>query len=157
MAKAQVINQALLDQVAATARESARKRKNYNFHGAEAELSHRLLNAMEPDSYIPPHRHQDATKDETILVLRGCLGAVFFNEAGEIGQTVLLEACGESLAVNIPHGVFHTLVALEPSVFFEAKAGPYEPLKAGEKAEWAPTEGAVDANVYLAELKRLFD
>jgi hypothetical protein len=59
--------------------------------------------------------------------------------------------------VNIPHGMYHTLVALEPgSVFFEAKAGPYAPLTSQEKAPWAPAEGELSASTYLADLKRLF-
>ena len=59
--------------------------------------------------------------------------------------------------MNIPHGMYHTLVALEPgSVFFEAKAGPYVPLTSQEKAPWAPAEGEPRASSYLADLKRLF-
>ena len=60
-------------------------------------------------------------------------------------------------SVSIPHGIYHTLVALEPgSVFFEAKAGPYAPLTSQEKAPWAPVEGEPRASSYLAELTRLF-
>ena len=153
----QVIQRSLLDQVSAQASVSPRLRKNYNFHATDAALSHRLLNAVEPDSYIPPHCHSDASKDETIIVLRGRLGVIFFDTQGAMTQKVLLTPDGDSMGVDIPHGVFHTLVALAPSsVFFEAKAGPYVPLAAHEKASWAPAENDAGAAAYLARLKQLF-
>lgn len=82
---------------------------------------------------------------------------VLFSPSGEIMQTCVLEAGGSNMGINIPHGQFHTLVALEPgSVFFEAKAGPFKPLQIEEKATWAPLEGDPDANAYLVKLKELF-
>ena len=154
---AQIINQALLDSVSTSAKESPRRRKNYNFHGADNEASHRLLNAMEPDSYIPPHCHHDATKDETIVVLRGKFGVVFFDESGKVTRTAVLATGGETVGVNIPHGAFHTLLALEAnSVFFESKAGPYQPLTSQEKVSWAPQENEAGAAAYLASLRALF-
>ncbi len=154
----QVIGQGLLDEVSSMARQSSRLRKNYNFHGSDEEASHRLLNAMEPDSYIPPHCHRDPSKDETIAVLRGRFGVLLFDARGGVSGRVVLQPGGEAVGVNIPHGVFHTLVALAPNgVFFEAKAGPYRPLLPEEKAPWAPAEGDSGAGRYLAGLKRLFD
>ena len=157
MREIQIVDRDLLDRVTLMAKDSPRRRKNYNFHAADTEASHRLLNAMEPDSYIPPHCHADPSKDETIVVLRGMLGAIFFNHDGTVAHNALLQPGGEAVAVNVPHGVFHSLVALEPgTVFFEAKAGPYMPLREGERAAWAPAEGAPDAAEYLEYLRRLF-
>jgi len=158
MSSEQIVDQALLDSVSTSAKESPRKRKNYNFHGADTEASHRLLNAMEPDSYIPPHCHYDASKDETIVVLRGKFGVVFFDESGKVIRTAVLAAGGENVGVNIPHGVVHTLLALESgSVFFESKAGPYQPLTAVEKVSWAPQEGDAAAEHYLHGLRAMFE
>jgi cupin fold WbuC family metalloprotein len=152
-----IIDQDLLDRVSAMGRDSPRLRRNYNFHLDESDASHRLLNGVEPASYIPPHRHLSPTKDESILVLRGRLGVVFFGEDGEVLEKVLLEPCGAAVGVNIPHGAFHTVVSLASgSVFFEAKAGPYEALRPEEKASWAPEEGAAEAAEYLGWLKELF-
>ena len=156
MRTVQIIDRDFLDQVSSRANESPRRRKNYNFHASEGDACHRLLNAVEPDSYIPPHCHHEATKDETLIVVRGRIGVVFFDERGTVMSQALL-APGAAAGVNIPHGVYHTLLALEPgSVFFEAKAGPYAPLAPREKAPWAPAEGEPRASSYLAELKRLF-
>ena len=157
MSGPQAINRRLLDAVSGAAQAGPRRRKNYNFHRSEAELSHRLLNALEPDSYIQPHCHADAAKDETIVVLRGKIGIVFFDAAGNVIGSALLQPGGETVGVNIPHGVYHGVVALETgSVFFEAKAGPYAPLAAAEKAAWAPAEEEAAASAYLARLKRCF-
>lgn len=156
MSSFQLVDRALLARASDAAAESPRRRKNYNFHRKD-DACHRLLNAMEPDSYIPPHCHLDPAKDETILALRGKFGLVLFEADGTILTTAVLQAGGEAMGVDIPHGVFHTLVALEPqSVFFESKGGPYRPLAAEEKADWAPAEGAPDAAEYLDSLKELF-
>lgn len=156
MKSIQLIDQALLDDVAAAAATAPRRRKNYNFHVSETAPSNRLLNAMEPDSYIPPHRHLDASKDETIVVVRGKFGVVEFDEAGKVtGKTVLVP--GSTVGINIPHGIYHSLLALESgSVFFESKAGPYAPLTEEEKSPWAPQEGTDAAVAYLANLEQLF-
>ncbi len=153
----QIINRELFDRVSSEARAVPRRRKNFNFHAAEADASHRLLNAMEPDSYIPPHCHRDASKDESIIALAGRFGVVFFDHEGKVTGTASLVPGGEAVGVNIPHGVFHSLVALEPgSIFFEAKAGPYQALEPAEKASWAPAEGAQDATDYLNFLRAMF-
>lgn len=156
MKSIQLIDQALLDEVATAASTAPRRRKNYNFHISETAPSNRLLNAMEPDSYIPPHRHLDASKDESIVVVRGKFGVVEFDEAGNVtGKAVLTP--GSAVGINILHGIYHSLLALEPgSVFFESKAGPYAPLTEAEKASWAPQEGTDSAAAYLANLEQLF-
>ena len=153
----QIIDRDFLERVSSQAKGSPRQRKNYNFHAFEGDACNRLLNAVEPDSYIQPHCHHEAAKDETLIIVRGRLGVIFFDERGAVTATAVLAPAGESVGVNIPHGMYHTLVALEPgSVFFEAKAGPYAPLTPREKAPWAPVEGESRAASYLADLKRLF-
>jgi len=153
----QIIDRDFLEWVSSQANASPRRRRNHNFHVSETDTCNRLLNAIEPDSYIQPHCHHEAAKDETLIVVRGRLGVIFFDERGAVTATAVLAPVGESVGVNIPHGMYHTLVALEPgSVFFEAKAGPYAPLTSQEKAPWAPAEGELSASTYLADLKRLF-
>jgi len=153
----QLIDTALLDAASAGAQASPRRRKNRNFHPADDFPAHRLLNAIEPDSYIAPHRHLDPCKDETMIVLRGALGLVIFDDAGVVARNALLQAGGVCRGVDIPHGTWHTLVALESgTVFLEAKAGPYLPLVPAERAAWAPAEGEVAAADYLGKLRALF-
>lgn len=156
-----LIDRALLDAVSAEARVHPRLRRNRNFHPRDDAPGQRLLNAIEPGSYVAPHRHLDPHKDETMLVLRGRLGLVIFDDRGTVRQTVLLarddRVPGSAQGVDIPHGCWHTVLALDSAtVFFEAKAGPYVPLTIDERAQWAPPEGDPAAAVYLEKLRALF-
>ncbi|MBK8760689.1 MAG: WbuC family cupin fold metalloprotein [Sulfuritalea sp.] len=152
-----LIDDKLLDAVCAEAAASPRRRKNRNFHPRDDHPGHRLLNALMADTYIPPHRHLDPNKDETYVVLRGRLGLVEFDDAGAVMQTLKVGAGGAAIGVDVAHGTWHTAVALEDeTVFLEAKAGPYLPLTAEEKAPWAPAENSPEAAAYLAKMKVLF-
>jgi cupin fold WbuC family metalloprotein len=154
-----LIDDALLDAVCAEAAASPRRRKNRNFHPRDDHPGHRLLNALMADTYIPPHRHLDPNKDETYVVLRGRLGLVEFDDAGAVMRTLKVGAgaLARAIGVDVAHGTWHTAVALEDeTVFLEAKAGPYLPLTAEEKAPWAPAENSPEAAAYLAKMKVLF-
>lgn len=153
----QLIDRALLDELTKEAKNSTRLRKNRNFHRADDYPAHRLLNAAEPGTYIAPHRHLAPSKDESLVILRGRMGFVLFNDDGAIASTALLSSGGDCYGVDIPHGTWHTFVALETgTVIFEAKAGPYLPLATAERAPWAPSESDAQAGEYLARLERLF-
>jgi cupin fold WbuC family metalloprotein len=157
MTKPQNINQALFDTISTQAKAAPRLRKNFNFHEADSASCHRLLNALEMGSYIQPHRHLDPNKEETLIVVRGKLGALCFDEAGQVTHQVVIEAGGDNVGLNTPSGVFHSFVALEPnSVIFEAKAGPYTPLAEAEKAPWAPAENSPEAPAYFENMLKLF-
>jgi cupin fold WbuC family metalloprotein len=153
-----LIDQALLDTLAAEAAASPRRRKNRNFHPGDDFVAHRLLNALEPDSYVMPHRHLAIDKDETLIALRGRFGFLAFDDSGKVRQRLLVEAGGPLQGVDIAHGTWHTVFALESgSIFFEAKAGPFVPLAADERATWAPAESdAAAAALRLAEWRQLF-
>ena len=153
-----LIDAALLAQVSAGAVQSPRLRKNHNFHVSEAEPCGRLLNAIEPGSYVRPHCHLGADKDETILVVKGRVGVLEFDAAGLVAGKAVLEAGGENIGINVPHGTFHSLVALEPgSIFFESKAGPWAPLAPAERSAWAPDEGSEGALGYYQWMRGQFD
>lgn len=153
-----VITRELLLQVSAAAIQNPRLRKNHNIHPSDESRCQRLLNAIEPGSYIMPHRHLDPEKDEAFILLSGRLGIVSFTAAGEVIETLILSLAGGNLAVDIPHGVYHTALALESgTVFYEAKAGPYCALQADEKVAWAPEECDPQAQEFLARLRTLFD
>lgn len=151
------IDSGLLDRVSEAARTSPRLRKNHNFHAHESDVSNRLLNAVEPGSYVVPHRHLDPNKDETFVVLRGRFGLVLFDDAGNVTHKVVLDEAGPVFGVTIPHGTFHGIVSLAPgSVFFESKAGPYAVLTPDERAAWAPAENDPAADIYRRRLEALF-
>lgn len=150
-----VINKQVLDQLTKLAGDNPRLRKNWNLHPHDDFPAHRLLNAMEPSSYIRPHRHLDPNKDETFLIVRGRLGVLLFDESGQVTGSAFLDATGETLGVDIPAGVYHTAVSMvHGTVFFEAKAGPYRPLTEEETAHWAPEENSAQVGDYLNFLKK---
>jgi cupin fold WbuC family metalloprotein len=152
-----IIGQQLLDGVTREAKAASRLRKNLNLHTGDEARCHRLFNAMEPDSYIPPHCHLGPEKDETIIVVRGRLGVIFFDDLGAVREQAILSPGGDLFGVHIAQGEFHTFVSLESgTVFFESKAGPYRPMSPEEKAPWAPGEGSADAAVYLASLRKVW-
>lgn len=92
-----------------------------------------------------------------LVVLRGTLGLLFFDEQGKVIDKIVLAAGGKCLAANIPAGMYHTAVALTPEcVVFEAKAGPYVPHLPEEVAPFAPAEGDLSAPATLARWKALF-
>ena len=151
------VDAALLDTVSERARAAPRRRMNHNLHRDE-DAVHRLLNAMEPDSYVVPHRHLDPAKAETIVVLRGLFGLVLFDANGQVERNQVLGDGGPTCAVELPPGQFHSIVSLVPgSVFFETKAGPYRPLTPEERAAWAPNEGEPAAAAYHAAMRAQFE
>ncbi|SMC28899.1 cupin fold metalloprotein, WbuC family [Andreprevotia lacus DSM 23236] len=153
MSQPRLIDQATLAALAAEAAQAPRLRKNQNFHADNADACHRLINALQPGTYIQPHRHLDAGKSESIIALAGSMGVLYFDEGGRIEQICVIAPGGAVVGVNVPAGTFHSLVALTPDcVFFESKAGPYAPLETAEKAAWAPAEGEPAVSAYLQHM-----
>lgn len=121
-----VIDKELLDTVSEQAKASPRLRMNFNFHQSLDDLCHRMLNAIEPGTEIPIHRHP--TKDESFVILRGKVRSTTYNDDGSIIDSVVLSQEDGVYGVDIPKGVWHKLESLEPnSVIFECKEGPFVP------------------------------
>lgn len=148
------IDKQLLDSTSAKAKQSPRLRMNYNFHEQLDDPVNRLLNAMEPGTYIRPHRHLDPDKDEIFLVLRGKAVAFTFNEEGNIMEKFLLDPLAGSYGAEIAPGVWHCLLVLEPeTVVYEIKNGPFAPLKPENLAPWSPEPEEEEAvKEYMARL-----
>ena len=123
----QRIDTNLLNGVTAQAKESPRLRMNYHFHASLEAKAQRLLNALEPGTVLPVHRHPHTA--ETYLLLRGRIRVMFYNEAKEETESTVLDPLTGDYGVHIPAGQWHTLEVLESgSVLFEVKDGPYTPL-----------------------------
>ena len=121
-----VINKKILDELTASAKASARLRMNYNFHQSLEDKCHRMLNAVEPGSDIPIHRHPD--KDDSFVVLRGKVRSTTYKDDGTVIESVVLSQEDGLYGVDIPKGVWHKLESLESgSVVFECKEGPFVP------------------------------
>lgn len=119
-----VINEQLLNEVTRQAQASPRLRMNYNFHQSLDEKCHRMLNAVEPGTDVPIHRHP--TKDESFVILRGKVRVTTHNDNGSIIDDIVLDQKEGRFGVNISKGIWHKLESLEPgSVIFECKEGPF--------------------------------
>ena len=121
------ITQQILDDLTAQAQASPRLRMNLDLRNSPEDGSQRMLNAIEPGSPLPIHRHMKSS--ETVVILRGHLREVFYNDAGEVTGVIDLIPGGNCVALNIPLGQWHTVEALESgTVILECKDGPWAPL-----------------------------
>ena len=119
-----IIDKDLLGEVTRQAQNSSRLRMNYNFHQSLDEKCHRMLNAVEPGTDVPIHRHP--TKDESFVILRGKVRVTTHNDDGSIIDDIVLDQNEGRYGVNIPKGVWHKLESLESgSCIFECKEGPF--------------------------------
>jgi cupin fold WbuC family metalloprotein len=152
------IEKSLLDKLTLQARTSSRLRMTYNFHNGPADTLQRMLNAMEPGTYVHPHKHENPDKREVFLAVRGKLCVVEFNDSGEIADYTILDAGNLNCGAEIPQRTWHTIISLETgSVAYEVKDGPYNPENDKNFAEWAPEEGSPEAGRYLTQLLEKLD
>lgn len=120
------ITQALLDSLTGQAKASPRLRMNYDLRNSDQDQSQRMLNAIEPGSPLPIHRHRKTS--ETVVCLRGHLREIYYDDNGKVTETIDLAPNSDCVALNIPAGQWHTVEVLESStVILEMKDGAYEP------------------------------
>ena len=122
------ITQAILDDLTAKAKVSPRHRMNLDLRDSAEDTSQRMLNAIEPGSPLPIHRHQNTS--ETVICLRGRLVEEFYDDLERTcTERIELSPCGPVVALNIPVGQWHTVQVLESgTVILEMKNGKYEPI-----------------------------
>jgi cupin fold WbuC family metalloprotein len=135
------IDDRLLEELTAKAVASPRRRANHNFHLRLDDPVQRLLNAIEPGTYIRPQRHTEPATFEIIYVVRGTAVLLLFNEQGVVTDRFDLTAAGPVRGAEIPPGTWHTVASCESgTVFLEVKRGPYVPPQGANVAAWAPLE-----------------
>ena len=123
-----LISVELLDALSAQAQASPRLRMNYDLRNTPDDPSQRMLNALEPGTVMPIHRHRNTS--ETVVVLRGKVKWLYYNDKGELTDEILVESDGDIRGLSVPVGQWHSLECLESgSVILEAKDGPWEAMK----------------------------
>lgn len=136
-----LITTALLDELAAKAASSPRRRAHHNLHTSPTDPVQRFVIVALRDTYVRPHRHW--TKAELVTVIRGQFDMVLFDNAGHITGRYVVGEGTPHLAYELPEGTLHTLLPLtDGAAFLEVKEGPYDPASAAEFAPWAPEEGS---------------
>jgi len=150
-----IINDSLISMVIEKARNSPRRRMNYNFHSQLCDPLQRMLNCMELGTYIQPHKHENPDKCEAFILLKGKLLVVEFDNDGHVTSHALLEAGTGTYGAEIAPRIFHCIITLEPgSVVYEIKNGPYSPIDDKNFASWAPKEGEEECRLYMENLVR---
>jgi cupin fold WbuC family metalloprotein len=150
------INHNLLQNTILQAKDSNRKRKNFNFHETLDAKVQRMLNAIEPDSYVQPHKHEDPDKVEVFIILTGKILVIQFDDLGNITEHIVLSNHTGNFGVEIPSKTWHSIISLESgTVVYEVKDGPYSPIDDKNFALWAPKEGDAGCDDYnLGLLKK---
>ncbi len=151
------INEEFINKTSDKAKTSPRRRMNYNFHDKPDAKLQRMLNAMEPDTYIKPHKHENPDKVEVFFSLRGRLLVVEFDDNGNISDHIILDSSKGNFGTEIVPRTWHTIISLDKNaVAYEIKDGPYSPKEDKNFAPWAPDEGDLNALEYNASiLKKL--
>jgi cupin fold WbuC family metalloprotein len=150
-----IMDTSLVQKAIAASRKSPRKRVILPLHTESSDTLHRMLNALQPYSYVQPHCHSQPPKPESIIVLRGSIGYLTFGETGQVERQNVLSAGNDRFGIDTKPGIYHTFFALErDTVLFEVKPGPYNEKSDKDFAVWAPAEGAPEARKYLDGLYR---
>jgi cupin fold WbuC family metalloprotein len=148
-----IIDNQLINLLTEQATVAPRKRKNYNFHETLDAVVQRMLNAMEPDTYVQPHKHENPDKVEAFIILRGRALVVMFDDRGNVVNHYVLSAKDGVYGIEISPRTWHTILSLEPgTVVYEAKEGPYKAIDDKNFASWAPKESDPECAVYNKEL-----
>ena len=135
------------------ARHSERARAIVRYHEHEEGVQ-RMLHAIEPESYVRPHRHE-GPKTEVFVALVGSALVCRFDDAGAVAEQVAIRAGGPQFGCEIPPGCWHALLAREPgTVLYEVIEGAFDPSSHKHYADWAPAEGSAEAPAFLADLQR---
>lgn len=148
----QAFDSKFLDDLTAKAKASDRRRAHHNVHLSLDEPCQRLFIAMEPDSFVVPHRHSRPAKPECFIGIRGHVALFFFDNDGTINKTLHIGPDQTTLVCDIPPNTWHTAVSMTTAcVFLEVKPGPYQPIHDGDIAPWSPSEE--DQQIYIANLR----
>jgi cupin fold WbuC family metalloprotein len=147
-----VFSASLLDELAARAAASPRRRAHLNVHADATDIVQRFFVAVDRESYIRPHRH--LARSELAIVVRGAFEVITFDEQGGITGRETVGAGTPLLGFEMPRATWHTLIAREDgSTFLEIKQGPYDPATASEFAPWSPAEGDPGSHDFLRRLR----
>jgi len=142
-----------LDDLTRRAENGDRRRANLNMHPDLGDPYQRFFNAMEPSTYVRPHRHPNQARWELFVLLRGSALVLEMTGDGTISDRTVLGVT-QSVAVEIAGGCWHTVVALEhETLLFEVKPGPYRPVEDKDFMTWAPSEGDASTPTMLKRMR----
>ena len=129
-----IITKEILDNLSKQAKANPRLRQAMDLRNSSEDLSQRMLNALEPGTVMPIHRHKGSS--ETVVIIRGKIKWIFYDDQGRITESTELWSDGDIRMLNVEKGRWHSLECMESgSVLYESKDGPYHPLEEDELME----------------------
>lgn len=139
-----------------SAKKNRRKRQHSNIHNDYLDSCQKLFNAIEPESYIRPHRHLRDPRDELLVAIHGSMAFILFDDVGLIKEIKKFSSRADNndcKVIEVNASEWHTIVSLEEgSILLEVKSGPFNPDLPKDLASWAPLEGSEEARIYLKKL-----
>lgn len=146
----------IIDKGIDSSRKSSRKRILLPLHRSQDDRVQRLINFLQPGTYIRPHRHPGKHNVESIIMMRGSVQFIIFDDVGFIENHFILRACTDESLIDIEPGVWHSFIVLEmDTVIFEAKKGPYNALTDKEFAPWSPEEYTEQASKWVDSMEKM--
>lgn len=139
----------------AASRGSRRRRIILPLHRRQEAPVQRMVNFLQPDTYIRPHLHPREDATESITMMQGRICFLVFDEEGSIEQMIPLGGEGEPRVIDLEPRVWHSFLVMEDdTVIFESKMGPYDTERDKTFAAWSPEEGTDEAMAWIREMKR---
>jgi len=149
------IDKKFTDSLIVEASKSERKRATFNFHKELSDTLQRMINTMNTDTYVQPHKHQHPDKREAFILIKGKALVVEFDDHGTIADYILLDRNAESYGCEIEPGYWHTIICLEDNtMLYELKDGPYDAKTDKKFASWAPKEGDARCQAYIKKIAK---
>jgi cupin fold WbuC family metalloprotein len=146
----------MMDDGITTSRSSRRKRILLPLHRTQDAVVQRLINFLQPGTYIRPHQHPGDHQVESLVVIKGSILFIIFDETGFIEHYCKLSASGHDCIIDIEPGVWHTFVVLDPdTVIYEAKKGPYDAATDKVFASWSPEEYTTEADEWVKSMETI--
>jgi cupin fold WbuC family metalloprotein len=148
------LTEELMSEGFAASRASARKRIIFPIHRTQPSLVQRMLNFLQPGTYVKPHIHRGEDSSESVVLLTGSLQYFIFNAEGDMIHSFKTVAGTPSAVLDMEPDVWHSFIVLEPdTVIFECKKGPYEAASDKDFASWAPNEGTPEADEWVRRME----
>lgn len=141
------LSRATVQELIVSAASSPRLRSNENIHPSLDDPVQRFVNAMEPGTYVRPHRHQQEGRWELFVIISGAAAVLLFDDEGRVTERVEMSTENGAIAAEVPPCRWHAVVCLASgTLLFEVKPGPYVKLTDKDFADWAPAEGRSDSD-----------
>lgn len=147
------LNEKIVMEGIAASRNSPRKRIILPIHRTQDAEVQRMINFMQPGTYIRPHIHPMDGASESLVLIKGQIDMVLFEEHGKIRSQHTVKAGSINCVFDIEPNIWHSFVVTQANtILFECKKGPYSSISDKHFAEWAPEEGSKEADIWLQSL-----